>query len=125
LSTNIDRFFVITGGPGSGKSTLIEALHQRGYACSIEAGRAIIHDQVAIDGPALPWKDSALFAELILCWEMRNYHLAEETAGLVFFDRGMPDVVGYLRLMNLSIPAHMQSAVTNLRYNHRIFIAPP
>ena len=51
-----ERFHVVTGGPGSGKSTVIDALGRAGYARTIEAGRAIIEDQVAIDGPALPWR---------------------------------------------------------------------
>jgi predicted ATPase len=38
------HLFVITGGPGSGKSTLIDALERAGFARSIEAGRAIIQD---------------------------------------------------------------------------------
>ena len=45
MSQNAERFYVFTGGPGSGKSSLIAALHQRGYAHSIEAGRGIIRDQ--------------------------------------------------------------------------------
>ena len=49
-----DRLFVITGGPGSGKSTLIKALAERGFCTMPEAGRAIIRDQVAIGGEALP-----------------------------------------------------------------------
>ena len=48
--SDFERFHVITGGPGSGKSTLIEALGRRSFAHSIDAGRAIIQDQVAIDG---------------------------------------------------------------------------
>jgi predicted ATPase len=120
-----DRFFVVTGGPGSGKSTLIDALERGGYARSVEAGRAIIQAQVAIDGPALPWRDPALFAELMLSWEMRSYALAQEQSRPVFFDRGVPDVVGYLRLMNLPVPAHMERAATAYRYHRRVFIAPP
>src|SRR3546814_1518314 len=50
-------FHVITGGPGSGKSTLIEALAVEGFDHMPEAGRAIIRDQVAIGGAALPWAD--------------------------------------------------------------------
>ena len=57
-------FFVITGGPGSGKTTLVEALRRAGYACSVEAGRAIIQDQVARGGRALPWIDPAAFAQM-------------------------------------------------------------
>src|SRR5262245_29743710 len=96
-----NRFFVITGGPGSGKSTLIEGLQSEGYARSIEAGRGIIQDQVAIGGKALPWSDPGAFAEMMLCWEMQSYHIARDYAGPVFFDRGVPDIVGYLRLVGL------------------------
>jgi predicted ATPase len=120
-----DRFFVLTGGPGSGKTTLIAALGETGYPHSSEAGRGVIRDQVAIGGRALPWRDPAAFAELMLCWEMRSHHLAREQAGPTFFDRGMPDVAGYLRLLGLPVPAHVAKAVEAFRYNRRVFIAPP
>jgi predicted ATPase len=125
MNQNADRFFVITGGPGSGKSTVIDALQQAGYARSVEAGRGIIQDQVEIGGHALPWIDPAAFAELMLCWEMRSYRVAQECSGTVFFDRGLPDVAGYLRLMNLPVPDHVNNAVRSFRYNRRVFIAPP
>lgn len=119
------HFFVITGGPGSGKSTLIDALANRGYSRTLEAGRAIIQDQLSIGGRALPWIDPAFFAELMLSWELRSYRRAESEPGPVFFDRGVPDVVGYLRLMNLPVPPHMTKAVETFRYNRRVFLAPP
>ena len=119
------RFFVITGGPGSGKSALIEALQQFGYGTSVEAGRGIIQDQVAIGGNALPCRDPLLFAEMMLSWEMRSYHMAECKSGSTFFDRGVPDVLGYLRMLNLPVPEHMQRAADAFRYNRRVFIAPP
>ena len=118
------RFFVITGGPGSGKSALIEALQRSGHHTSVEAGRGIIHDQIAIGGNALPWSDPLLFAEMMLSWEMRSYHMAERESGSVFFDRGVPDVLGYLRVLNLPAPDHMQRAADAFRYNRRVFIAP-
>jgi predicted ATPase len=120
-----ERFYVITGGPGSGKSSLVEALHHRGYARSIEAGRGIIQDQMAIAGRALPWSDPVLFAELMLCWEMRSYQIAREVAVPVFFDRGVPDVLGYLRLLGIPACEHVKKAAELFRYNHTVFIAPP
>jgi predicted ATPase len=120
-----ERFFVLTGGPGSGKSTLIEALERAGRARSVEAGRGVIQDQMAIGGRALPWSDPLAFAELMLCWEMRSYRMAGDETGPVFFDRGTPDVVGYLRLLGLPVPLHMDRAARMFRYNRRVFIAPP
>ncbi|TIV93045.1 MAG: ATPase, partial [Mesorhizobium sp.] len=52
-----DHLFVVTGGPGSGKTSLIEALALKGIQHMPEAGRAIIQDQVRIKGNALPWAD--------------------------------------------------------------------
>ncbi|QKW07183.1 AAA family ATPase [Streptomyces sp. NA04227] len=142
-----ERFVVITGGPGAGKSTLIDRLQEAGFARSQEAGRGVIQDQTAVGGRALPWTDPDLFAELMLCWELRSYrdlaaHAARSVSpgsaasaasagpdspspGPVFFDRGIPDIVGYLRLENRPVPAHIDTAAREFRYHRRVFIAPP
>ncbi|SFU03201.1 AAA family ATPase [Mesorhizobium sp. YR577] len=125
MQTDCDRFFILTGGPGSGKTTLIEALRTAGYPSSVEAGRGIIQDQMAVSGPALPWNDPALFAELMLSWEMRSHAIAIQETGPVFFDRGVPDVIGYLRLTGLPVPAHIEKAAEVFRYNRKVFILPP
>lgn len=124
-AVDFDRLFVITGGPGSGKSTLIDALAGHGISNMPEAGRAIIHDQVTIGGEALPWSDRRAFAELMLSWEIRSYRAALRVSGPVIFDRGVPDVAGYLRLSGLPIPPHVDKAAQMFRYHHRVFIAPP
>jgi predicted ATPase len=120
-----ERFHVLTGGPGSGKSTLIDALQQAGFARTLEAGRSIIQDQVAIGGRALPWADCELYAELQLAFEMRSYREAEALSGPVFFDRGVPDIVGYLTLIGKPVPDHLKNAADAFRYNRRVLIAPP
>lgn len=120
----VERLFVITGGPGSGKTTLIEALEAAGFARTIEAGRAVIQEQLAHGGDALPWKNQASFAEKMLERDIRSYESATQT-GPVFFDRGIPDVIGYLRLSGLPVPAHMTKAAEDFRYHRRVFIAPP
>lgn len=122
---NVDRLFVITGGPGSGKSTLINALAEGGIRTMPEAGRAIIRDQVAIGGEALPWSDRPAFAELMLSWEMRSYHAALSLSAPVLFDRAVPDVLGYLRLSGLPVPPHVERAAQTFRYHRRVFVAPP
>ena len=124
MSENTDRFYIITGGPGAGKTTLLEALQKSGFACTLEAGRAVIQDQVAISGPALPWLDPGLFAEAMLSWEMRSYRLALAEPGPVFFDRGIPDTIAYLRLMDRPVPAHVMKAASVFRYNPLVFVAP-
>lgn len=122
---DFDRLYVITGGPGSGKSTLIEALAKHGICTMPESGRAIIQDQVAIGGEALPWSDQRAFAELMLGWELRSYRAALRLSGPVIFDRGVPDVLGYLRLSGLPVPSHVDHAAQIFRYHRRVFIAPP
>lgn len=120
-----ERFFVITGGPGAGKTTLIKALRAAGFATAPEAGRAIIRDQMEIGGPALHWNDPALYAELMLAMDMRSYRAALEAPGTIFFDRGVVDLVGYMRLVGLPVPEHFRSAAQKFRYNSRVFVAPP
>ena len=114
--------FVLTGGPGSGKTTLLEALGAQGLCTSPETGRAILQEQHALGGGPL---DPTLFAERMLARDIEAYRRGLTCEGPVFFDRGIPDVIGYLRLMALPVPGHMEEAARILRYNRMVFIAPP
>lgn len=119
-----DHMFVVTGGPGSGKTSLIDALTRRGFHSMPEAGRAIIQDQVQIGGTSLPWADRSMYAELMLGWELRSWHEARAIDGPVLMDRGIADVVGYLTLCGLPVPAHIEAAAKRYAYNRRVFLAP-
>ncbi len=120
-----DNYFVIAGGPGAGKTTLIDALSKRGEACVPESGRAIILDQVRIGGRALPWLDAALYAELMLARHLANYRAFSDLSARVFFDHALASLAGYLRLVGLPILSHVGRAATILRYNPLVFMAPP
>lgn len=117
--------FILTGGPGAGKTALLEHLAGQGIAVMPEAGREIIRSQMVLGGRALPWEDRALFAELMLGWELRSLSAAATLPGPVLFDRGVPDVAGYLTLEGLEVPAHVRQAAQTHRYNSLVFLAPP
>lgn len=121
----MDHLVVVTGGPGSGKTTLIDHVAGLGYGRTVEAGRSIIRDQRVIGGPGLAWRDDALFAELMLAWDMRSHREAGAHDGLVFCDRGVPDMVGYFLLRDLPVPEHVWEATRRFRYHRRVFVAPP
>lgn len=119
-----DRLHVLTGGPGSGKTTLIAALAQAGVATSPEVGRQVIREQVAAGGTALPWADEMAFAQAMWPREVTAQRAALATGATVVLDRGVPDVIGFLRLSGLSVPAPIHEAAWTTRYNPRVFLAP-
>ncbi len=56
---------------------------------------------------------------------MRSYHEALQLNRPVLFDRGIPDIMGYLRLINLPVPPHIEKAAHTFHYHPRVFMAPP
>ncbi|WP_185803532.1 AAA family ATPase [Pontivivens nitratireducens] len=119
-----DHFFVVTGGPGAGKTSLITELARRGFHTIPESGRAIIREERDNAGSALPWADRAAYAERMLARDLRAYSSAEAIPGPVIFDRGIPDILGYLTLCALPVPPHVIAAARATRYNRRVFLAP-
>ncbi|MCP1622590.1 AAA family ATPase [Pseudomonas nitroreducens] len=120
-----ESLIVITGGPGAGKSTLLDHLHQHhGLNVVAEGGRAIIREQLARGGDALPWADREAFCQAMFEHALVTRERALAAGGLWLFDRGLPDVLGYARLCNLPVPDQLASAAQALRYGPTAFLAP-
>mgnify|MGYP000495309123 CR=1 FL=1 len=119
-----DQFFVVTGGPGAGKTSLITELARRGFHTIPESGRTIIREEMQSGGDALPWVDPMAYAERMLERDLRAYSAAQALSGPVIFDRGIADIVGYLTLCGLPIPPHVAAAAKAARYNARVFLSP-
>ena len=112
----------ITGGPGSGKSTLLEELSRRGIATGSEVAREILRRP---SGMELRSDDPAGFAREMFGAELAAFRAAEGCASPIVFDRGFPDIVGFLRLEDVLVPSDIEQACRELRYDGPIFRAPP
>lgn len=118
---------IITGGPSSGKTSLIDELASRGLAVCSEKAREVIKKQISIDPETavVPWKNVLLFSKEVVAaiWSDNLLDLEEE---LVFFDRGVPDVLGYLNHAGLIYEKKpFLEACANMRYSNLVFFLPP
>lgn len=87
----MNRFVVISGCSGGGKSTLLAELGARGFSTVEEPGRRIVKRELEGEGRALPWVDLAAFARLAIETAIADREAAAENAGWTFFDRGLID----------------------------------
>jgi predicted ATPase len=114
--------FVIAGGPGSGKSTLLRALAAAGEICYEECSRALIREQLCRGGRLLPWDD--LWAFALECGERMRTQLADSARhARCFFDRGLPDLIGYLSHGGRHAPEVWRAEAR--AYTPITFFAPP
>jgi predicted ATPase len=113
---------VIAGGPGSGKSTLLQALAESGEICYEESSRVLIREQLARAGRLVPWGDLWAFAHE--CGERMRAQLTDSARHRrCFFDRGLPDLIGYLSHGGRSAPDAWRAA--SRVYASVVFFAPP
>jgi predicted ATPase len=119
------NLIVITGAPGAGKTTLLNILASRGFPIVPEAARQIIQEQQATSSNALPWADTAAYIKLMLDRSISTFLEYEDASSLTFFDRGLPDTLGYAYIINLADPRPIQLACNQYRYSSSAFVAPP
>lgn len=119
------EFYIITGGPGVGKTTLLDELQRRGYNCVREVAREIIREQMAVGGCALPWGDELEYTAWMVKRSVADYKSALRTGQLCFFDRGIPDALGYARMIGLPLTQEWEEAGRLFRYRKTVFLLPP
>ena len=115
---------IITGGPGSGKTSLIKELERLDCCCSEEASRQLIIEQVAKNTDCLPWLNLNAFASLVVERMIKLYNEASEER-TTFFDRGIPDVIAYMKVAKLPVPQDYYESLKLYPYNKTVLILPP
>jgi predicted ATPase len=118
------QIFVITGGPGFGKTELIEELRRAGYLCSGEFARELIESQLISGGEILPWKNPKLFQQEILKRRIAFFESVQENE-IAFADRAIPDQLAFARYKGFKTPPILLEGVTEFRYAPQVFVTPP
>ena len=119
------NLYIITGGPGAGKTATLLELHKMGFAYIPEVARQIIQEQVRAEGMALPWRNRAQYSELMHERSVQTYRMHARNTQLTFADRGIPDTLAYARLIRLPLQGKIARACARFRYGDQVFIAPP
>ncbi|MFM2281340.1 MAG: hypothetical protein RLZZ444_3571 [Pseudomonadota bacterium] len=122
----MNRFVVVSGCSGGGKSTLLAELERRGYEVVEEPGRRIVSAEMRANGMALPWTDPIAFLRRAVAMALEDRSSIEsdsEPDGWVFFDRSLIDAAAGLQYLT------GERLLANLgqlhRYHQRVFFTPP
>ncbi|WP_425962863.1 AAA family ATPase [Rhizobium nepotum] len=118
----MDRFIILSGCSGGGKSTLLAELARRGFATVEEPGRRIVIKETLDNGTALPWLDIEAFARRAIAMALEDRQKAPSD-GLVFFDRSLIDAASALH--HVSGDTFIETLRHAHRYNRLVFLTPP
>lgn len=123
----MSELYVITGSMGSGKTPVIGELRTMGYAGVDEPARRVIAEQQAIDATPIYDRDPSLFFDLMLEMAIADYEGVSGASGTVFFDRGIPDLIGHAELFGFdrARAAAATAAAAAHRYEGLVFVLPP
>lgn len=118
------NWYVLTGGPSSGKTTLLAELQKQGYAVVPEAARAVI--DAAIRKGIQPHelrKDERKFQHEVMRLKMAAETVYSKSV-VTFFDRGMHDTIAYFRHYGYEVDEWIKKACESAEYQ-KIFLLEP
>lgn len=112
----MNNWYVITGAPCSGKTTILKYLEKKGYDIVYEAARIYIDQEIA-KGKTLEQirKDEFFFQNEVLKMKIKIEKKLPKDK-IIFFDRGIPDSSAYYKLLGIKTNALLENAIKNCSY---------
>lgn len=118
------QIYIVTGGPGFGKTKLIEELLSSGFKCSDEFARNLIEEQINWGGEILPSKNARLFQQEVLKRRVEFFESVPDNS-IAFADRGIVDQLAFARYKGFGSPENLIQSANNYRYASSVFVTPP
>jgi predicted ATPase len=119
------EIIVIIGGPGTGKTSIIDGLIAKGFCCYPEISREVTLEAKKQGVEQLFLEKPLLFSELVLEGRKKQFQNAQkEPHEIVFLDRGIPDVLAYMHYIGNNYPPFFDTACRENKYS-KIFVLPP
>lgn len=123
-----NKKIVISGGPGSGKTTLVNLLRDKGYNCFDEYSRILIQSAQKKGENNIFKSQPLYFSEEVWKGRKEQYNKSRQSLGkaqkpYVFFDRGLHDVVAYLKCIGTSYDSK-KFDLSNFTYDMALLVPP-
>lgn len=116
---------VLIGGPGTGKTTVLNKLKEKGFFCFDEVSREVTLKAQEKGIDQLFLTEPLLFSKMLLEGREEQFLKAEESKkDIIFFDRGIPDVHAYMNYFKTEYPAIFLEKSKQYKYDIIFHFSP-
>ncbi len=116
---------VLIGGPGTGKTSVLNELKKRNYFCMEEISRKITLKAQKEGVEQLFLTEPLLFSKMLLEGREQQYLEAKKSKkNIIFFDRGIPDIHAYMNYFKTEYPNTFLEKSNQYKYD-KIFLFSP
>ena len=117
-----NKRFVFSGGPGAGKTAVLDALAAAGVKCVPEAARMLIRQR--LDAGLSPRPEAVEFAREIFNLDVANY-MGAPADEVTIFDRSVVDALAMRKECGDLSDQELASCLDRYGYNRLAFLFPP
>jgi predicted ATPase len=122
------RRFIMTGAPGTGKTSILRALDNLGYSVVEEAATDVIAAHQA-QGTREPWGDPPFIGAIVRLQSHRQHEPVREGATVQVHDRSVVCTLALARWMGFPVTAELRQAVGRVTegglFDRRVFFVRP
>lgn len=118
------NWYVITGGPSSGKTTTVDLLKKEGYKTTIEHARHYIDTQLVAGKTTEEIRANQIdFQSKVFAMQIEQEKQLPPDE-VIFLDRAIPDALAYYRFLNIEPGKDLWDALKHVSYK-KVFILDP
>ena len=114
---------LITGGPGSGKTSIIDELEKKNFNCEHEIVRSLTIEGKKKGNDQAFLSDPLKFTKKLLDLRINQFNKIQENE-ITFYDRGVHDTLAYLKFIKVNIRDELINKCKKIKYN-MVFVLSP